>query len=190
MFFTCSSMHSYDLKVIFISVFCISFINISFILFVFIQIPAPFFSMNFALSSSCPGIGFIIIIGKQEFIHSVVVSPPGFVIANVETFISFGISFENPITLTLSVELSFSAILSNFFLISSFFPEITIIWYLFFKLFMNALKISDVVFCVNPYSPPPKNSKISFCSSKLNSFVTSSLLYFLKNLLEIGIPVA
>ena len=53
----------------------------------------PASSKKTAFSSSCPGIGLIMIRGSPEARLSVVVNPPGFVITKSETLINSGTLF-------------------------------------------------------------------------------------------------
>ena len=63
-----------------------------------------------------------------------------------------------------------------------------IIW-MSLKSLTKVSKISKVFAFPSPNSPPPKNRIVFLLFCKLNSSKISCLLYFCKNLDEIGIPV-
>ena len=88
------------------------------------QMPVPLLSKNSAFSSSWPGIGLIIIIGKFDAKLSEVVNQPGFEITKSEIDINSGTLFVNAKTFTDSCLLFSSTIFSNSDFIFSFFPAI------------------------------------------------------------------
>ena len=93
----------------------------------FNQIATPFETKNSAFSSSCPGIGLIITIGRPQAKVSVVVRPPGFVTTRDAICINSGTLSVKPKTFILLLALySFTNFLNSCF-IFSFFPAIATI---------------------------------------------------------------